>query len=158
MKKTRIVFLLLTIATFITIFIFSNEDGEKSSTTSRDFTRKVVETLPTTKKLSNEDKEKFIENSQYTIRKLAHFSIYTIVGINLMGLVNTYEFKKKNKISLALLIGVIYAILDEFHQMFSDGRSPQIGDVFIDTLGILLGIAIFSGVFFVCNSQQAYSL
>lgn len=143
LKIQRIIFAILTIATFVTIFIFSSQNGDKSGSTSRNFTRKIIEILQIDKHLNESEKENLIENSQYVIRKLAHFTIYTIAGINIYGFVNTYNIKKKNKVLGALLVGVIYAMSDEIHQMFSGGRTPAIRDVFIDSCGVLFGIFIF---------------
>lgn len=143
LKIQRIIFAILTIATFVTIFIFSNQNGEESGSTSRKFTKKMIEILQLDKKLSESEKENLIENSQFVIRKLAHFSIYTIVGINIFGFINTYDIKKKNKIVVALLVGIIYAISDEIHQMFSGGRTPAVRDIVIDSCGVLFGICVF---------------
>lgn len=81
-KIQRVIFDILTIITFIAIFIFSNQNGEKSGSTSRSFTRKIIEILRIDKNLNEIEKEELIANSQYIIRKLAHFTIYTIAGIN----------------------------------------------------------------------------
>ena len=146
LKIQRIIFAILTIVTFVTIFIFSSQNGEKSSSTSRGFTKKIIEILQLDKNLSENEKENLIENSQFVIRKLAHFTIYTIAGINIYGFVNTYEIKKKNKILGALILGIIYAISDEIHQMFSGYRTPAIRDVFIDSCGVIFGICIFLAI------------
>ena len=143
LKIQRIIFAVLTIATFVTIFMFSSQNGEKSGSTSREFTKKIIEILQIDKNLSESEKENLIENLQFVIRKLAHFTIYTIAGINIFGFVNTFDMKKKNKILCALLVGIIYAMSDEIHQMFSGGRTPAIRDVFIDSCGVLFGICIF---------------
>lgn len=143
LKIQRIIFAILTIATFVTIFIFSSQNGDESGSTSRGFTKKIIEILQLDKNLSESEKENLIENSQFVIRKLAHFTIYTIAGINIYGFVNTYDMKKKNKILGALIVGIIYAISDEIHQMFSGDRTPAIRDVFIDSCGVLFGICIF---------------
>ena len=143
LKIQRIIFAILTITTFVIIFIFSSQNGEKSGSTSRGFTKKIIEILQLDKNLSESEKEDLIENSQFVISKLAHFTIYTIAGINIYGFVNTYEIKKKNKILGALILGIIYAITDEIHQMFSGGRTPSIRDIFIDSCGVLFGICIF---------------
>ena len=45
LKIQRIIFAILTIATFVTIFIFSNQNGEESGSTSRKFTKKMIEIL-----------------------------------------------------------------------------------------------------------------
>ena len=42
----------------------------------------------------------------------------------------------------ALLIAVLYAASDEFHQSFVPGRSCMLGDVGIDSLGALAGILL----------------
>lgn len=143
LKIQRIFFAILTIVTFVTIFAFSNQNGEKSGSTSRGFTKKIIEILQLDKNLSESEKENLIENSQFFIRKLAHFTIYTIAGINIFGFVNTFDMKKRNKILCALLVGIIYAMSDEIHQMFSGDRTPAIRDVFIDSCGVLFGICIF---------------
>ncbi len=46
-------------------------------------------------------------------------------------------------ISKSLIIGILYAISDEIHQLFVPGRSGKVTDVIIDSLGILTGIVFF---------------
>ncbi len=84
LKIQRIIFAILSIMTFTMIFIFSSQNGEKSGSTSRGFTRRIIEILQIDKHMEGEEKELFIENCQYVVRKLAHFTIYTILGINMM--------------------------------------------------------------------------
>ena len=144
LKIKRILFGILTIITCIIIFIFSSQNGEKSGLTSRGFVRKIVEITGITNNLNEEEKEEVIENCQFVVRKLAHFSIYAILGINILGFVNTYKnFKFKSQIEITLFSGFLYAVSDEFHQMFSGGRTASPQDVCIDTLGVLFGIGIF---------------
>ena len=142
-KIQRIIFAILTLATFVTIFIFSNQNGNLSGSTSRGFTKKIIEILRIDRNLSESEKENLIESCQYIIRKTAHFSIYAIAGINMYGFINTYNIKKKNKILIALLLGIVYAISDEIHQIFSGGRTASPIDVCIDSCGVLFGIGIF---------------
>lgn len=140
----RTIFAILTIATCIIIFIFSNQNGEKSGLTSRGFVRKIVEITGITNNLNEEKTEKIIENCQFAVRKLAHFSIYTILGINTLGFMNTYKkISLRKQIGITLLFGCLYATSDEFHQMFSNGRTASPKDVGIDTLGVLFGIGIY---------------
>lgn len=44
------------------------------------------------------------------------------------------------KILYSQLFGTVYAITDEIHQLFIPGRSGEIRDVCIDSLGVLTGI------------------
>ena len=144
LKIKRILFGILTIITCIIIFIFSSQNGEKSGLKSRGFVRKIVEITGITNDLNEEEKEEVIENCQFVVRKLAHFSIYTILGINILGFVNTYKnLKLQSRIEITLFSGFLYAVSDEFHQMFSGGRTASPKDVCIDTLGVLFGIGIF---------------
>lgn len=142
-KIQRIIFAILTLAIFVTIFIFSNQNGNLSGSTSRGFTKKIIEMLQIDRNLSESEKEELIENSQFVIRKLAHFTIYTVAGINIFGFFNTFDMKMKNKIICALFTGAVYAMTDEFHQMFSGERTASIRDVCIDSCGVVFGIFIF---------------
>ena len=73
-----------------------------------------------------------------TIRKLAHLTEYFILGIL------TYNVFKNNykSINLSIIVCLLYAISDEIHQIFIPGRTGQITDVLIDTIGALIGIII----------------
>ena len=66
-------------------------------------------------------------------------SIYTVVGILLMSLMNTYEVSNRYRFLVTIFIGASYAGLDEFHQWFIPGRSASVIDVGIDSCGVLLG-------------------
>ena len=59
-----------------------------------------------------------------------------------MGFINTYNISYKKKIGISFLIGLLYAISDEFHQLFSSGRTAKIMDVGIDSAGVIFGIFI----------------
>ncbi len=146
MKKEiirRIIFLILTLCTFTTIFGFSSQNGTESKSVSKTVMRKIVDIYPKTKKINEKDKEKIVEKSQPFIRKTAHFTIYMIAGIMIMELFNTYNLKWNKKLIITFIIGFTYAISDELHQgITGGGRTPRIFDVFIDSLGVLTGIAI----------------
>jgi len=47
-------------------------------------------------------------------------------------------------LALALGISVIFAITDEYHQTLVQGRTGQILDVCIDSLGAILGLAFYT--------------
>ena len=60
----------------------------------------------------------------------------------MMGIMTRTKLRDKWRIYITMGFGILYAILDEFHQSFSPGRTPKITDVYIDTLGIVLGILL----------------
>ena len=87
----RIILIILLCLTFFQIFQFSNEDSTKSSSRSREVMKKIIDIFPYTKNLSESTKIKIVEKSQPIIRKLAHFSIYALVGILIMTFISTYK-------------------------------------------------------------------
>ena len=151
MKRINIIrgiLLIMLVGTFGIIFGFSNQNGETSGGLSRKVTEFIVEINPFNKNITEEQKELQIENLHPKIRKLAHFSIYTLVGILLMSLCMTYELKNIKRFFISLIFGIIYATTDEIHQLFIQGRSGNFIDVLIDTSGVLFGIILILGIMF----------
>ena len=132
----RTIIMILLLGTFFMIFGFSSQNGEESGKLSNKIAKFVVEKLPI------EKNDKTLERAQRVIRKIAHFSIYTLVGFLIMSFISTYHLDEKKEIISSLLIGILYATSDEIHQGFVPGRSPQITDVILDSMGVLLGILL----------------
>ena len=130
------------IAIFVTIFGFSNQNSETSSRLSQKVANFVVEFIPSIKNMPEPEKENVIDRIESIIRKIAHYSIYTLVGILLMSLMSTYKIKELDRIAVSLIVGVIYAVTDEIHQAFVPGRGPLVTDVILDSMGVLTGIFI----------------
>ena len=61
-------------------------------------------------------------------------------GFLIYGFLLTFEMNSKKQIIMSILLGVIYAITDEVHQLFVPGRSGQVKDVYIDSLGVIIGV------------------
>lgn len=144
MKKNilRAILMLLLLSTFFIIFGFSSQDGEKSGNISKKITEEIITRIPQIQEKEQNEREAITLRIEKVIRKIAHFSIYTAVGLLLMALISTFEMKEKNRIIISLIIGIIYACSDEIHQSFVPERSPMITDVMIDTMGVMLGILL----------------
>ena len=130
--KRRIITLILIIIWMIFVFYLSNQTADDSSTLSQGF-------LKTFLNLFNLKSETAII-TETLIRKLAHFVLYTIGGLLIYTHIKTYNLKDDSKVILTQIIGTFYAFTDEFHQVFIPGRSGEIRDVLIDSLGIVTGI------------------
>lgn len=141
-KIFRTIILLLLIGTFFMIFRFSSQNGTQSKGISTKVTEAILEKSSKYNQLDNKEKKKVFNRANAVIRKIAHFSIYTLVGLLLMGIMTRTKLKDKRRILITVVIGIIYATLDEFHQSFSPGRTPKITDIYIDTLGVILGILL----------------
>lgn len=143
--KTNIIRTILIVAligTFSIIFGFSNQDSKTSGGISQKVTEFIIKFIPSIQQTEENQREEIIDRIESVIRKIAHFSIYTLVGFLLMSLMGTYKIKEINQIGTSLIIGVIYASTDEIHQAFIPGRGPQITDVILDSLGVLTGIFV----------------
>ena len=78
-----------------------------------------------------------------SIRKLAHFTIYLVLGfVSYLALPRQWPCRRKMALVISLCFA--YAITDEFHQSFVPGRAPEVRDVLIDTLGSSVGMSIGS--------------
>ena len=71
------------------------------------------------------------------IRKVAHFLEYLILGVLS---INCFKKHFSKYLIISIFFCIIYAFSDEIHQLFIDGRSCQVLDVFIDSIGSLSGI------------------
>ena len=138
----RIILIILILCTFYVIFGFSSQDSKESGGLSEKITIFIAEKFNILKDKTTQQTENIINKMEKVIRKLAHFSIYTVVGILLMSFISTYKLKEGIRIIVSLVIGIIYAASDEIHQSFIPGRGPQVTDVMIDTMGVLLGILL----------------
>ena len=138
----RMLLLILILIIFITIFRFSSENSTKSEDTSGKVVNAVIEINPKSKKLNELEKKRLGEKMVKPIRKLAHFTIYMMLGIAVMNYMNTYKMYNKRRIILTIIVGMLYATSDEIHQFFVPGRSAEVRDVCIDTLGVICGVII----------------
>ena len=84
------------------------------------------------------------ELTQFTIRKLAHLTEYGILSALWFRAVRADERGWTLRWSLiAVLIAVVVASLDEFHQSFVPSRTASPLDVVIDTCGAVLAQLAF---------------
>ncbi len=70
------------------------------------------------------------------LRKLAHFAEFAVLGALLMRAVD--------RLWLAVVVGSLYAMTDELHQAFVDGRVASPLDWTIDTAGVLAGVLLYA--------------
>ena len=82
------------------------------------------------------------------IRKLAHFTEFTTLGMCLRWLFGMLREKPAEYRLYPLLSGLLVACVDETIQIFVPLRGPGIRDVILDTAGVLFGIFIISMVYY----------
>ena len=145
-KAARVCFL-LSLLWMIFIFTMSQQNADVSTETSLRAGTFVAELLvPGYRDWTPAEQQALAMRIDYPVRKLAHASEYTVLGIlySLSYLSVVPAPKRKKLLFTVLPLGMLYAASDEFHQLFVPGRAGRVTDVLIDSSGVLLGIALVS--------------
>lgn len=86
------------------------------------------------------------------VRKLAHLTEFTILGGILYVVLRRYI--EYGTVVKTIGVGIVIASLDEFIQLFSLGRSSQLSDVLIDTVGIIIGISVVKLTYYISHDKR----
>ena len=140
MKKIRVISCVATVGIMALIFWFSSQNSENSSDLSRGFLMFIINMFPGTADLDAGAKLELAISMNGLIRKLAHFSVYTALGISSAAVVWSFSGKPvKWSILISVPFCALYSLTDEFHQSFVNGRSGELRDIMIDSSGALFG-------------------
>ncbi len=143
-RLLRFVLWFLVLAWMAVIFCFSMENADESSSTSGAVIRWLLERFDKGfPALSPAEQFAKIEEWSFAVRKLAHFLIFTVLGL-LAAAAFSVDLGTKEAFLAALALGIVYAAADEIHQAFVPGRACQLRDVLIDASGVLLGSGCFT--------------
>lgn len=121
------------------IFYLSAQASGESSNLSSGISKLVLDIINN----MFENTEINMDEFHHLIRKFAHFTAYFILAILSLNALRTSRVYGYKSIVIALIICVIYAASDEFHQSFVPGRGPAIKDVFIDSAGASTGLFVY---------------
>lgn len=94
-------------------------------------------------RVSPEQMVKLYEILSTPVRKCAHMTEYLILYGTLIPAVGGWRQNRRKCLRTALLLTVLYACTDEFHQLFVPGRAGRVTDVLIDSTGALVLTAVF---------------
>lgn len=92
------------------------------------------------------------------VRKVAHFSEFTLLSICLCWLFAMFRGRLAELILPVLLSGILTACIDEFIQLFVPGRNSSFIDVGIDSTGVIVGIALFTIGFLIAVNMNQHHL
>ncbi len=73
------------------------------------------------------------------LRKIAHAAEFGVLFLLLFRAWRGSDFKFWPAWFLSLILAVLFAFSDEFHQLFVPDRQGKLFDVFVDSLGVLFG-------------------
>jgi len=154
-KAIKIIFILLfAILWMVCIFKLSDMNSQKSNGKSSDIIALFIEdTLDITNEYgitnSHPSDSKLAKVSNLInppLRKVMHASVYFVLAFFIMLLFNIIFNHDYYVLSLILALALCsgFAMTDEFHQTFVAGRTGQMMDVIIDSLGAIVGMFFYS--------------
>ena len=73
-------------------------------------------------------------------KKGGHMCGYALLAASYFHALNNGKNITKKQFAMAILLAVLYAATDEFHQRYTPGRTSSLMDVLIDTTGSTIGL------------------
>ncbi len=136
-KALTVISWLLVAVCMGVIFFFSSQDGNTSQALSDGF--KIIFGIPV--KIT-------------VIRKTAHFLEFAGLALLVFNAVRqTCGF---NRPFVSFFITAAYAVTDEIHQLFVEGRACRMFDVFIDSCGAATAVAFIMLLIFISEKRRLY--
>lgn len=161
MKRSKLLvlryfFWFLTFLIMLLLFGLSSQTRAESASISGGITEQILRFLYRNfENMSEESRINLISTFHALIRKLAHFTAFAFMGAFSSVAMLTYTYKRRIKVTVPLIIGLLYATTDELHQAFVPGRGPMVLDVFLDFFGCLCGTAcVFLLVYYFCERSK----
>jgi VanZ family protein len=132
MKKGKIIYLisswLLVAICMGIIFSLSAQNGEESSELSDSFVKDLLNLIG-------------VNIDEGLLRIMAHCLEFMGLSVLLFNAIYS-TWKLKITFVLAFFGTVLYAVSDEFHQIFVPDRAFQISDIFVDSTGAFIGVTL----------------
>ena len=149
-KRTKIIYLTLTLLMMGVIFWFSAQDGSESEAWSgpiADFVFGILRVFDSS--LTN-------EGCTYIVRKAAHFNEYALLAFLILQTVRSFSAQGNllPKAVGSFCVAAAYAVSDEIHQYFVPGRACQVKDMLIDSSGALFGVLLTVLVIRFCGKDK----
>lgn len=136
-KKLSKIHLLLPLLWMAVIFMLSHQPASVSSGQSGVFVEQLHYIAPSIDQ----------QLLTFLVRKGAHIFAYFVLGIlafNALWRVDLSKFKFNRPATLSIIVCALYAVSDEFHQLFVSGRSGEIRDIMIDSCAAMAGVFVVS--------------
>ena len=151
-RRRSLVTGLLLLAVMALIFAFSEQPAEASSRTSGWVTALLLRLLaPSFAAWNPLRQQSFLERLGPLVRKLAHFTEFM-----LLGMAAALHLAPRRMFGLrAWGLAALYAVTDEVHQHFVEGRAPAGTDVLIDSAGALAGVLVMGALLALTKRRAA---
>ena len=120
------------------IYWFSNQAWYESTDQSSGFTYTLVNAIATPSGMDMDTRMKWVVILEPYVRKLCHMGEYAILFLLLFFAIRYFAGDYYKKVFITLCLCFLYACSDEIHQLHVPGRSGQLSDVVVDSLGAVI--------------------
>ena len=144
MTIRKIIKLALVILMATIIFLFSHQTAKNSLSTSDQVIINTAEAIKG-EELTKKESDKLVKKYKVLVRKSAHFFLFFCLAITVFIYLTDGVEVNKRYILYTMIACIIYAITDEIHQLFVDGRTARVFDVFVDSCGSLTSTLMMYG-------------
>ena len=153
MKK---IFIILCIFWMGFIAYNTSQTGESSNNTSVFITEGIINKTQSVinNNVNNSDNSVIIRNdSEFIIklnkyiRKFAHGFEFLVLSLIIFLTLKSFDIKNRECIIYTLFIVLLYAVIDEYRQLYIPGRNSSVRDIVIDFIGGIVGVVILQFIF-----------
>lgn len=148
----RVILWLITLSLLLMMFGFSAQEGVQSGSISGKIARPITDSLAQRQGLTGQAYWKLYAQVDFAVRKTAHFLEYTLLGMLLTLLLDSYRARWH---WLSWAGCTLYAATDEIHQLFVAGRTGKWQDVLLDSSGALAGLLLAMLVLWLIRRRRA---
>ncbi|MGM0899201.1 MAG: VanZ family protein [Bacillota bacterium] len=120
----------------VLIFTLSHQPAGVSGGISSEIARQLADAINSVVALD-------FEMFHTMFRKSAHFFAYLVLGLLLVNALRKSGIGINRAILWAFIGSALYAASDEAHQLFIPGRSGELRDVLIDSIGAATGLFFY---------------
>ena len=144
MKK---IFIILCIFWMGFIAYNTSQTGESSNNTSVFITEGIINKTQSVINNSNNSSiirndNDFIKKLNKYIRKFAHGFEFLVLALLIFSALKSFNIKNRECIIYTLFIVLLYAVIDEYRQLYIPGRTSSVRDIVIDFIGGIGGVII----------------
>lgn len=134
------------------VIFLSSQPGTKSNDLSKSVTKQIIKAIgkvivPNT---YIKPRKNVMNKLSNLVRKYAHVILYLVLGILVINAFVVNEIRGCKAFFFSLIFCLLYVASDEIHQLFVQGRGAKATDILIDSIGVLIGMEIYSIVYKVC--------
>lgn len=147
-NAVRLISLLLILGVMMAIVLFSSQSGITSNQFSKGILQMILEALH----LNFEGTQ--AEMANLVLRKIAHFSLYCLLGVGCSAFLLTTKLSLKQRMVLSIAFCLLFAASDELHQFLLGTRNGNGKDVLLDTLGASVGSVLVVWVGWILRSKN----